>query len=145
MALEEPIQRRPVDIREPRRPRHGACCARNQPRHVFLLERGQHLLFRRVVGVIVQGRHVHRFRRLTPVLMDRDLLGLNLRAGLRQNDDVLDHILQFADVAAPGARHQEIEGGVTEVRRVILGGVVAHPETFEKVRRENRDVLDTIA
>ena len=93
----------------------------------------------------MQGRHVHRVRRLTPTPDRPESPWVDSPIRVRQHDDVLDNILQFADVAAPGARHQEVQGCVAELRQVILRGMMAHPETFEKVRRENRDVLDTIA
>src|SRR4051794_10238105 len=49
MTLQEPIERRPVDIREPRRSRHVASRALDEPRDILLFERGKDLVLCHVI------------------------------------------------------------------------------------------------
>src|SRR5262245_54421331 len=66
-----------------------------------------------------------------------------LDARLRADDDeALDEILQFADVAWPGIAHEDVQRGFAELARLLA---VLRAEFVQKVARKDRNILFAVA
>ena len=66
-------------------------------------------------------------------------------AGLYDHGDILDHVLQLADIAAPRVPAQGVDRplGQAGERRPLIA--MAHPVGREEVFGEQRDVLRSLA
>src|SRR5687768_6164885 len=69
---------------------------------------------------------------------------MNLLPGLREHCQMLYDVLKLADVPAPRARAEELEGLFREARELASGTAMTLPEVREKMRREQRDVIRTL-
>ena len=113
VALQQSVERGAIDAREPRRSRYVARRPRDEPSDVLLLERSPardpsprdtHC---RAATSASTSWIVHAAA-ARPFLVHGQVVDSDFRIRLRQHDEMLDDVLQLADVAAPRARHQEL-------------------------------------
>ena len=97
-------------------------------------------------------RFVHDGRRqpafggpLRPILVDRDVVGLDDLVRLGQHRHVLDDVLQLAHVAAPGPRTQEGDARLAQLGEPIAHLAVALPIIGEEMIGEEGDVFQALA
>ena len=136
MALEQPVQCGSIHARQPCRARHVARCPGHQPSDVVLLECRQHLLFGDVISVARrQNAYSVAHGAEIDFLIEREVVNLNLGAGLPENGDVLDEILELADITTPRPRGEEVESIFAECRRGVLCRTVPSPENAQEVIR----------
>ena len=105
VTLEQSIESRPVHARESRSAGHVAGSSGDQPCHVILLELREYLLLGKMVRVVQE--HDRRCHGIAPIATDwlvveNDLVWLDAGTRGGENDSMLDDILQFTHVAAPG-------------------------------------------
>src|SRR5687767_4302438 len=91
------------------------------------------------------GRHRSVRRDLASgLIIDRDVTRLDGLIRLGKYCDVLDHVLQLANVPAPWLRAQEVDRTFRQLRSQLTGLAMALPIVSEEMVGEERDVLETL-